>query len=588
MSDHPLRGILAIVLLALVVYAPLRQSDFLWDDALWLQNSPVTQAPDGWARAFVEADRFDYYPLTSLAFWAEWRLFGENPLGYHTVNVALHVLGALLLWRLLRRLRVPGAFVVAALFAVHPVAVGSVAWIAELKNTLSFVLLVGALLAWTRSGEEGGAWYGAALGLFVAALLAKASAVVFPAVALALDFLVRGRLSRRDFARIVPFVALAFGSALFAMRLQAGSVIGNQPLPVETFAERLGIAWQAVLLYARKALVPYPLPIVYPQWDSPPVRVAVTGTAIAVVVFAVFAWLARRGRRGPLVAAVVAIVALAPTLGFVPMYYTLYARVADHWAYLALPAFLALIVGTIATWARVSGPTALATGLAVVALAGSTALAHRQAERYRSPETMWQHVLDVDPASWVAHHQVAIIHARRGELEVAEQHFLDAVRLRPDYALAYRNLGRQYEGMQRWGEAAEQYRRAIEVYPEYVEARLNLASALLQTEDAPEALEAASWVMERHPEIARAHLLVGVARAQLDDPIGARQALEDAVRIEPNDVLAHWTLAKILVRLGELEAAEFEVQAVLQLDPSHPEAPGVLAALRQALGESGS
>ena len=143
-------GASAILALTLAAYFPAMRASFSWDDRLWLWDNPLTTDADGIYRFWIGGQSLDYLPLTSSVFWRPWRLWGSEATGYHVVNILLHAANAMLLWLLLKRLKVPGAYLACLVFAVHPVNVASVAWVSELKNTLSMFFFVLAALVFLK------------------------------------------------------------------------------------------------------------------------------------------------------------------------------------------------------------------------------------------------------------------------------------------------------------------------------------------------------------------------------------------------------------------------------------------------------
>ena len=204
--NRPIVAGAVLFAITLLAYLPAFHGGFLLDDDLLLTANPLIKSPIGWLQFWHTNTTPDYLPLMSDSFWLEWRLWGLNPSGYHATNILLHAVSAILFWLLLRRLRVPGAWLAALIFAIHPVNVRSVAWIAERKNTLSMVFYLASLIAfekWDDGRRRQAYWL--SLVLFVAGLLSKSSTVVLPAVLLILTWYKRRALSRRDLVATAPF-----------------------------------------------------------------------------------------------------------------------------------------------------------------------------------------------------------------------------------------------------------------------------------------------------------------------------------------------------------------------------------------------
>src|ERR1039458_3512176 len=249
--------------ITVLVYFPAMRGGFIWDDGDMVTNNPLVKSAHGLLDIWAGTKLTDYHPLTYSVFWLEWRCWGMNPAGYHVVNILLHAGNVVLLWLVLRKLRVPGGWLAALLFGVHPVGVASVAWIAELKNTLSMWFYLGALWCWLRSEEEEGdaGFYAGALICFLLALLAKVSVVVLPVLLLLLAWWRHGRVSRRDWARTAPFFVLALALGLFGMTFQNKYTALNESLPVRL----LGGSW-AFWFYLGKIFWPVHLTVIYPRW----------------------------------------------------------------------------------------------------------------------------------------------------------------------------------------------------------------------------------------------------------------------------------------------------------------------------------
>ncbi len=358
----------ALPVLVLVAYLPAFSGGFVWDDDYHVTNNSTLLSLDGLRRIWLEPGAVpQYYPLVHTSFWVEHHLWGNDPRGYHAVNVLLHCAATLFLWRVLVRLRVPGAWLGAALFAVHPVEVESVAWIAERKNLLAAVFGLASLLAYLRfsplesdaessksaeaapperrSPQGSAAWryYAVSLAFFVAALLSKTVIAVLPAVLLVITWWKRGKLTRRNLALVAPFFAVALPLALQTVWLEKHHVGATGEAWALSLLERVLIAGRALWFYVGKLVWPANLTFFYSRWtiDASVWWQYLFPLAAAATMIAL--WLLRgRLGRGPPAAALIFAGVLLPALGFFDVYPMRYSFVADHFQYHASMALLAL------------------------------------------------------------------------------------------------------------------------------------------------------------------------------------------------------------------------------------------------------
>jgi len=398
-------GAALLGLITLLVYVPAMGGGFIWDDNSLLTENPAVKTVDGiysiWFGNWAE----DYVPLTLSSFWVEWHLWGAHPAGYHIVNIIWHAGSAVLLWRVLRRLGVPGSWLAALLFAVHPVCAASVTWIAERKNTLSMFFYLLSLWGFLRFDDlvhapDGNGnparWFGFSVGAFFLALLAKSSVAVLPAVLLLFVWWRRGRVTRRDLLRSLPFFALAALMALMAVGVQSKAVHGGVGVIHDSLWVRLiGGSW-AVWFYLGKIVAPTGLTMIYPRWEIDP-RAAVSYLpALALAGLLLVFWRGRKSWGRPfLFAFLYFLAALAPVLGIVDIAFFSNSRVADHLQYLALPGILALIAALARRRRRVA--PALAAGLAVAALAWLTC---RHEAVLANGHRLWEDNYTKNPKSW--------------------------------------------------------------------------------------------------------------------------------------------------------------------------------------------
>ncbi len=564
---------LLIALLTLTAYLPALRGGFVWDDDDYVTENATLRERSGLRQIWLEVGATpQYYPLVQTTFWLEYRLWGPNPFGYHLVNIVLHALGAVLLWRVLVQLQVPGAWLAAAIFALHPVHVESVAWITERKNVLSAVFYFAAAVAYLRFAplqhtERRPRWhlYFLSLGLFIAALLSKTVTCSLPAALLLVAWWKTGRLTRRDIALVLPLLAVGVALGLHTAWVER-HVIGARGADWSLgWLDRCLVAGRALWFYAGKLVWPVNLTFIYPRWDIDPRQwwqllfpLAAPG-AVAVL------WLARhRIGRGPLVAVLFFSGTLAPALGFLNVYFMRYAFVADHFQYLASAGLIALAAVWLRQWPRVAW-------LAVLLLLG--VLTWRQARIYADVETLWRDTLAKNPSCWMAHNHLGIILASRGESDAALGHFERALRVKPDFAEALNNAGSVLLADGRGAEAVDHFERAVRADPEFAGAFSNLGVALFAEGRAEEGLESFRTAVSLEPHNAEALVKLGdalVADGQDAEATGPYQA---SLRLIPDQADVHFNLGGVLARLGRRDEARVHFAEAARLEPDYA-APG--------------
>jgi protein O-mannosyl-transferase len=524
---------LALVLAVVLAHAAALSAGFVWDDDDYVTENPTLLDAAGLARIWTELGAVpQYYPLVHTTFWIEHHLWGERPLGYHAVNVLLHAGCAVLAWTILRRLEIPGAWLAAALFGVHPVHAESVAWIAERKNVLSGILYLGALLAWLDFDEtRGRRSYARSLLLFVGALLSKTVTATLPAALLVVAWWKRGRITKGDVVPTLPYFALGIaGGALTSWmeRFHVGATGGDWALGA---AERLQVAGRAAWFYLGKLVWPHPLMFIYPRW-----RVDTWGPEAwlpplaAIAVLAALWMLRSRIGRGPLAAASFFGLTLGPALGFVNIYPMRFSYVADHFQYLASLGPLALLA---ACAARLDRKTLRAVAPVVLVTLG--VLTQRQERAYADEETLWRRTLATRPDVFLAQNNLGGMLLERGAVDEAEAHLLRAIAIEPTYPEAYDNLGIVLHRRGRLDEAIARYREALRLDPDYSFAHNNLGISLAEAGRIDEAIASFREAIRLKPDMARGHFNLGVALYRTGDAAGALAELREAERLAPGD-----------------------------------------------------
>jgi protein O-mannosyl-transferase len=538
---------LLLLIVTTLAYLPALNGTPIWDDDAHITRLEL-RSWVGFVKIWTQpGSTQQYYPLSHTCFWIEHQLWGDAPLGYHLVNVAIHCLSALLLLKILRRLEIPGAWLAAAIFALHPVQVESVAWMSELKNTLSGVFYLSSALLYLRFDRTRKfAPYLISLGLFVLGLLSKTVIATLPGALLVVFWWKRGKLSfRQDVLPLIPFFILGATAASFTAWIER-SLIGAEGSAYDfSFIERVLIAGRVIWFYLGKLIWPLDLIFIYPRWQiSQTIWWQYLFPATVAITLAILGWSSRRWR-GPLAGMLFLIGTLVPVLGFLNVYPFRYSLVADHFQYLAclgiiVPACagISLALTRPLPWQRWTGYT-----LSACLLIALTLLSHTQSEMYKDVETVWQTTISKNPTAWMAHNNLGAVLLKKGELDDAIDHFSKAIAIKPDEASAFANLGNALLRKGELGEAIFQYQKAVELKPGEAGVHYNLANALL-------------------------------ARGEVDDAIAEYQS---TLAINPNYADAHNNLGAVLLQQGKLDQAIDHYQKALEINPQDVRAEGNLA-----------
>ena len=493
-------GVGGMVVAAFLLYWPCLPGGFVWDDDAWttkltvlFQNVSGLRAIWAWPTQLQQ-----YYPLTATTFWLDYQAWRFWTVPYHVENVVLHLAAAGLFWRFLRRLEVRGAGLAAVIFLLHPLMVESVAWITERKNVLALSLFLAGLLAYgrfakwwpTTPGDEfrggrraWGAWW-LALGLFLAAYLAKATTFAFPAVVLLLVWWKRGRWQwREDVLPLLPFFAASIGFGLATAWLERNHLGARGPEWEIPFGERCVIAGRALWFYVGKLVCPADLCFIYPRWGVAE-RSGLNWLWPAAAVGALGGlWaLRRRLGRGPLAAVLFFAGTLFPLLGFINGYFMRYSFVSDHWVYLPSLGLIALAAATATRQAELRPGLARTLGGAM--LAGFATLTFVQSGLYRDAESLYRITLAKNPKADLAHNNLGLLLARAGQTDEALSHFEAAIALRPAGSHAHNNLANLLWSRGRTREAAEHFEAALKSEPDNPSTCNNLAMLLATSPEA--------------------------------------------------------------------------------------------------------
>jgi tetratricopeptide (TPR) repeat protein len=606
----------------LIVYMPvIWTGGFIWDDPQYITGNPLLRTFQGllaiWIHPFASSQ---YYPLVYTTFWVEYQLVGLHPWLYHIDNVLLHAIGAILLWRLLKRLNVPGAWLAAAIFAVHPIQAESVAWPTERKNVLSLVFYLVSFHAYLNyRGKFKAKDYAISIACFVAALLSKSVTCSLPAAILLVIYWQSGRVTWKDIRPLIPFFLVGAVMAFVTAAIEKEHVGASGPEWAFSFGDRCLIAGRALWFYAEKLIYPHPLVFIYPRWTGMnfaqrPWLVLFPVSAAAVI--AALWFLRNRIGRAPVVAVLLFAGTIFPALGFINLYPMRYSFVADHFQY---HAGIGLIVLAAAALRRVPAVAA-----AVIVILGT--LTWLQGPIYQNQMTLFEDVVKHNPSSWMAwenlgdqyadvsnrsdlpptvrdenrekakacysnlyalvpdqpisHLKWGIVKEFEGDLDGARAEFQKTLQIAPDFTVAMNSMGLLMIRENQPDKAMEYYRRAIALDPGYVEARVNYGNALLSQGDKDGALQQYLEAASERPDNVEAQFKAGnMLLTEKHDPNAAIPHYIAAVIADPDRADVRSNFAAALLSIGHVQEAKEQCAIALKINPDLPQARQLWAKL---------
>lgn len=606
--------LLGLVLVGSVVFAyqPAWHAGFIWDDDKYVTKNELLTAPDGLKRIWFSLDSpSQYFPLVYTTFRFERAVWDLNPGPYHLVNIFLHALNALLIWTILKALRVRGCWFAAALFALHPIQVESVAWITERKNMLVGLFSLLSTFAWIKftkidrtepktaalppisSRPERGhvavpdsvprgdppLFYFLSLFLFALAMFSKTTACALPLAFLLLEWWKRSRIPWKRFGQILPFFLMAVAMGLITIWWEQNHQGVKDNLAHLNFLDRLLIALRAIWFYLGKLIWPENLSFNYPLWKitaTDPAAWVWPALTLAVVVAGIIA--RRRLNRGVVAAAVFYVLTLSPLLGFFMLATFKYSFVADHYQYMACIGPMALAAVGLAklcdSLAKQNDQIRPIVFGFILLLLGT--LTFRQAGTYSNSETLWRATIDRNPQSFLAHNNLAVELLGKGQAAEAISHYRQAFQIQPD-PLTGQNLANALLATGQGRDAIFYYQKALELKPDAPSIAFGLGNAFSQQGRLDEAIAAYRRALEiqtNGPAIANALGNAFVAKGNLDEAIGYYQK---AVGFAPTLARAHNSLANALVRKGRLSDAIAEYARTIELQPTNTAALNNLA-----------
>lgn len=573
--------VLAIVAMTFWIFWPVMDGGWLWDDDSDISLNPVIHDPNGlWKIWFQPGALIDYYPIKASAQWLQWQLWHTNTFGYHLTNVILHIISALLVWNLLSKFGLKLAWLGGLLFAVHPIQVESVAWMAELKNTLSLPPLLLAMCFYIdydtyKKPKD----YFLSLGLFLTAMLCKTTMVMFPIIILLYAWWKRATIRWPDFKAGIPFFAISF--ILGMVTIFVGGWFAqshNTPpkiIPISGFFSHLALAGTCLSFYFYKCFWPLPLLPIYPQWAINPyspfqfLSWLVLGGAIA------WFWTKRADwGKHVLLGLGFFLINLLPFIGFYSVSYMGIAWVMDHFLYIPVIGLIGLLVAGLGDIKdRLSASfRSIAVGMITLIVALMSWESHEYAGRFVDQETLWTYTLTYNKQAWLAHNNLGNILQEKGLVPEAIEHFKEALLINPGYALGHYNLGNALAITGQTSEAMAQYEQAIKIDPDNPQAHYNFGNAFAQLGQFSQAIDQYTMAIKANPAFAEAHNNLGNALLLTKKFPEAIEHFKKAIKINPDYATAHSNLASAFEQTGQISQAIDQYEEVLKLAPDNTEA----------------
>ncbi len=569
---------LALAISAAVAYLPVLKADFInYDDPQYVTSNPYVMlglSLDGIRWAFTSIHSSNWHPATWLSLMLDRQLFGPEPAAFHFVNLLLHIINSILLFIVLYRFTKaiwPSAFV-AALFALHPLHVESVAWIVERKDVLSTLFWLLTMLAYIRFVEQPTKKrYFAILAAFVFGLMAKPMLITLPFVLLLLDYWPLDRIGKKTFRallleKIPLFVLSAISCCITFFAQKTGGAVST--LRIFSFSARLTNSIVSYTGYIAKMLYPFSLSIFYPHPGNHLLLWQVVLSAVILLAISVITISLARTRKYLLVGWLWYLGTLIPVIGLVQVGAQ---AMADRYTYVSLTGLFIMIAWSVrditAQWKYGKVILAIASVLLFIFL---IPLTYRQASYWRDSITLFQHAVNVTANNDVAYGNLGVALAETGRLDEALVNFQQALKIRPKDPEANFNIAETLAKQGKSDEAALWYNKVLKLKPGDVHTYISLAAAKIQQGRFEEAIVLCREGLSYNPEKTQLYSNLGLALLQMGKIDEAIAELETAVKLGA-DAMAYNNLAMAVSSKGKYDAAIEYYHKSIRLDPQNAE-----------------
>ena len=572
-----------LILGTLLVFWQVRNFAFVnYDDNDYVYENPHVLNGltwDGVIWAFTTNRSANWHPLTWLSLMLDCQLFSANPGWMHLVNLLLHLANTLLLFAVLRKMTGAlwqSAFVAAA-FAIHPMHVQSVAWIAERKDVLSTLFLLLTLAAYVSYvRRRGPVRYVLTVLLFALGLLAKPMLVTLPILLLLLDYWPLEQIGRhrtedasqkvsavRLIAEKIPFIALSIVSSVITFLAQLGSKAVAH-IDALALKDRVANAFLSYARYIGKLFWPQNLAAFYPFDVNSFAFWQVAGCVLLLLVISIFVIRFGRNQKYLPVGWFWFVATLVPVIGLVQVGRQAFA---DRYTYISYIGLFVMIAWGLPELLSKWPQRKITLGLSmIISLTTLGICTHRQVSFWNNSFTLFSHAIEVTQNNYIAHNNLGVAYDSIGRYQDAVEAYKQTIKIRPDFAEAHSNLGAVYGKVGRWEDAIESCKQAIRIQSDFAEAHSNLGFAYGNLGRYQDAIEAYKQAIRINPDYAEAHCNLGAAYGKLGRWQEGIESCKQAIRIKPDFVLAHYNLGVTYLVAGNKGLALEEYKILKTLD----------------------
>lgn len=522
-------------------------------------------------------DAPDYLPLTISSLWIEWRLWGNNACGYHITNILIHFFYCIGIACIFQKLKWPGGWIAAILFAIHPVNVETVAWITQRKNILCLFFTIFSTYAFIQELHKK-RHHTISLILFICALLCKAASIMLPFWLLILMSCHFKQKFQKAALHLLPFMSVVGIFAVITLYFQYANAMGHIPVRTDSIIERFLFSFQTILFYLSKAIFPNSLCFVYPI--SPDKGIMLLGFFVLLICIAVlYKNRQQQWSKAAILGISFYVIHLIPVLGFFDIYFMRFSYVSDHWQSLSLIGVTSIVAAFLGKLIEQSSPkNYIAYFLTLTLVIVFTIKTHNQCKNYLTEKALWEATLDCNPCSILPYDRLALIAVANNQYDIAEKYLKSSISIDASNWEGMMNLGNLYNRMEQDEKAEKMYLQALSINPKRSEIHINLGNLKLKKGQYSGAIIYYQNALQSMQNNAYIHFQLGLANIYADKTKESLHHFQTVLSLDPNHALANLHVGMILSKSQPFEAIR-HIKKCIQITPLLHEAHQMLGGI---------